>query len=148
MPAKNDRTFDNHSNENIDLSKPEEETQKDCETAQKEDDRSDIETLFSRLWPIATHDRNLALYGFRRYKTIHLLNLRFLENEIEKIDRKIYQGGLSIRLPHTTTDRLGLRHNGKDSGSSHPLTAITKALVLQMRELLKQYGTTVQMEAS
>jgi len=35
-----------------------------------------------------TEDNNLTLHGFRRFKTTHLVNLRFLEEEIAELDHK------------------------------------------------------------
>ena len=45
---------------------------------------------FPLLWQRSTEDNNLALHGFRRFKTTHLLNLRFLEEEIADLDHAIY----------------------------------------------------------
>ena len=92
---------------------------------------------FDKLWHNAVDDNYLTLYGFRRYRTSHLLNLRFLEAEIDKIDHAIFQAGLTLDyLP--VIDRLGLRTAKKDVPSA--TRAVDKALVLQLRELLKQYG--------
>jgi hypothetical protein len=46
----------------------------------------DSEATFRKLWKHSTEDNNLALYGFRRFKTSHLLNLRYLEEEISRLD--------------------------------------------------------------
>ncbi|KAF2658060.1 hypothetical protein K491DRAFT_574418, partial [Lophiostoma macrostomum CBS 122681] len=51
---------------------------------------------------------------FRRFKTTHLLNLRYLENEIVGMDHTIYQAGLSLSLSPSSEDRLGLGHARKD----------------------------------
>ncbi|KAH6986747.1 hypothetical protein EDB80DRAFT_590315, partial [Ilyonectria destructans] len=69
---------------------------------------------FPRHWEIATADSNLTLHGFRRFKTTHLLNLRYLEAEIAAIDHLIYQLGLSLNLEPDCTDRLGIKHCQKD----------------------------------
>jgi hypothetical protein len=41
-------------------------------------------------WQSSTTDSNLTLHVFRRFKTTHLLNLRFLEGEIADLDHVIY----------------------------------------------------------
>jgi hypothetical protein len=46
----------------------------------------------------STADNNLTLHGFRRSKTTHLLNLRYLEDEVAQIDHTLYQAGLSLNL--------------------------------------------------
>lgn len=100
---------------------------------------------FDKLWRNTVDDNYLTLYGFRRYRTIHLLNLRFLEAEIDKIDHAIFKAGLSLDyLP--VLDRLGLRNAKKDAT---PMTEIVdKTLVLRLRELLKQYGKSITISQS
>jgi hypothetical protein len=49
-----------------------------------------VAELFCKLWPRITSDDNLTLHGFRRFKTTHLLNLRFLEEEIAELDHVVY----------------------------------------------------------
>ena len=66
--------------------------------------------LFRRFWCATTDDRRLTLFGFRRYRTAHLLNLRFLEDEIHKIDHDIFQAGLQLDVTSTAAERLGLKH--------------------------------------
>lgn len=92
---------------------------------------------FDKLWRNAVDDNYLTLYGFRRYRTSHLLNLRFLEAEIDKIDHAIFQAGLSLdHLP--VLDKLGLKDAKKDA--TPVIEIVDKTLILQLRELLKQYG--------
>ena len=96
---------------------------------------------FRKLWPNITVDNYLTLFGFRRFRTAHLLNLRFLEDEISKIDRKIYQAGLQLDLPQANMDKLGLRHGKRDTNAPEVEEVINQNLVLKLRELIKQYGT-------
>ncbi|KAH6648135.1 hypothetical protein BKA67DRAFT_524118 [Truncatella angustata] len=70
---------------------------------------------FRQFWPRITDDNNLTLHGFRRFKTTHLLNLRFLEEEIAQIDHAIYQSGLGLGHEPSVRDRLGLKESKRDS---------------------------------
>jgi hypothetical protein len=97
--------------------------------------------IFRKLWPNVTVDNYLTLFGFRRFRTAHLLNLRFLEDEISRIDRKIYQAGLQLDLPPANKDKLGLRHGKRDTNALEVEEVINQELVLKLRELIKQYGT-------
>ncbi|KAH8590503.1 hypothetical protein B0O99DRAFT_551996 [Bisporella sp. PMI_857] len=98
-----------------------------------------ITNLFPRLWRCSTTDNNLSLYGFRRFKTSHLLNLRFLEEEVAELDHKIYQAGLSLGLEPTPSDRLGLRHSKIDANAPRMDDTIHTELVLQLRSTMKEY---------
>jgi hypothetical protein len=49
-------------------------------------ERTDLLREFAKYWRTATDDHNETLHGFRRFKTTQLLNLRFLEDEIEELD--------------------------------------------------------------
>ncbi|KAL8643956.1 MAG: hypothetical protein Q9226_008016 [Calogaya cf. arnoldii] len=97
--------------------------------------------VFPKVWSHSTEDKNLTLYGFRRFKTTHLVNLRFLEEEISGLDHRIYQAGLSLdngtldRKP----DRLGLRCSHRDANIPALQDSITDSLVLNLRHLLKDY---------
>jgi hypothetical protein len=95
---------------------------------------------FPTLWRTSTADDNVALYSFRRFKTTHLLNLRFLESEVAKLDHKIFQAGLSLGAPPSPADRLGLGHSKRDSIVPPNKDGITEDLVLQLRDLLREYG--------
>ena len=99
-----------------------------------------ITEQFCRVWPHVTADSNLTLHGFRRFKTTHLLNLRFLEEEIAQIDHVIYQQGLNLGHELSVTDRLGLKNSKRDSNVPAIEDAITPALILKLRALLQQYG--------
>lgn len=96
--------------------------------------------LFRNLWSNVTDDNPLTLYGFRRFRTTHLLNLRLLEAEIDKIDHEIYQAGLNLRLPATTADKLGLKHSKRDEHAPSPDEILQPELVLKLRQLVKEYG--------
>jgi len=99
-----------------------------------------VSNLFPRLWRWSTTDNNLSLYGFRRFKTSHLLNLRFLEEEVAELDHKIYQAGLSLGLEPTPSDRLGLRHSKIDANVPRIEDTIRTELVLRLRSTIKEYG--------
>lgn len=96
---------------------------------------------FRKHWQTATDDNNLTLHGFRRFKTAHLLNLRFLEDEIAELDHTIYQAGLSLNIDDSPSDRLGLKHSRRDTTVPSIETTITRELVFELRGLLQQYGS-------
>jgi hypothetical protein len=99
--------------------------------------------LFEKVWALSTEDNNIALYGFRRFKTIHLMNLRLLEDEIDRIDHQIYQAGLKLTVGSAPADRLGLKHCKKDEHALRPEEAISEPLISRLRNLLQQYGRCV-----
>ena len=94
---------------------------------------------FEKLWREVTDDNYLTLYGFQRYRTIHLLNLRFMEAEIKEINHNIYQASISLNhIP--TLDKLGLKHVKKDVTPATIEEAVNPAIIVRLRGLLKQYG--------
>lgn len=95
---------------------------------------------FQKNWQAASADSDLALYGFRRFKTSHLLNLRFLEDEIAEIDHIIYQAGLTLGVDHAPANKLGLNYCKREANVPAISETITEELVLRLRDLLKQYG--------
>ncbi|KAL8651855.1 MAG: hypothetical protein Q9210_003029 [Variospora velana] len=97
--------------------------------------------IFPKVWRHSTEDRNLTLYGFRRFKTSHLVNLRFLEEEIAELDHKIYQAGLSLDDGkwNRKQDRLGLQCSHRDASVPAIKDSITDSVVLRLRSLLKDY---------
>lgn len=97
---------------------------------------------FRKNWQAASADNAIALYGFRRFKTTHLLNLRFLEDEIAELDHIIYQAGLTLGVEHAPANKLGLSYCKRDANTPAIDTTITEALVLKLRGLLKQYGAS------
>jgi hypothetical protein len=107
------------------------------------DGKSEACKLFERVWALSTEDNNLALYGFRRFKTTHLLNLRLLEDEIDRIDHQIYQAGLKLTVDSAPADRLGLKHCKKDEHALRPEEAIGEPLISKLRNLLQQYGRCI-----
>jgi hypothetical protein len=100
-----------------------------------------ITDTFRRAWMASTADNNLTLHGFRRFKTTHLLNLRFLEDEIAQMDHTLYQAGLSLNLSPSSADRLGLGHSKRDPNIPKIHDVITAKFMLRLCDLLKQYGT-------
>ncbi|KAL9015117.1 MAG: hypothetical protein Q9173_000257 [Seirophora scorigena] len=97
--------------------------------------------IFPKIWGHSTEDRNLTLYGFRRFKTSHLVSLRFLEEEIAELDHRIYQDGLSLDngTLDRKSDRLGLRCSHRDASVPALQDSITDSVVLRLRSLLKEY---------
>lgn len=106
----------------------------------QKDRNSETARLFRNVWSNITDDNALTLYGFRRFRTTHLLNLRLLEIEIDKIDHQIYQAGLSLGLPSTSADKLGLKHSKRDGHAPSPEEILDPELVSKLRQLLKEYG--------
>ncbi|KAI9778745.1 MAG: hypothetical protein M1816_003918 [Peltula sp. TS41687] len=104
--------------------------------------RKDVINTFRKCWMTSTDDNNLTLHGFRRFKTTHLLNLRFLEDEIAEMDHTIYQAGLSLGQSPSS---LGLNHVKKDANAPSIDDAITREFVLKLRDLLGQYGLWQEM---
>lgn len=102
-----------------------------------------VTAAFHKAWIASTADNNLTLHGFRRFKTTHLLNLRFLENEIAEMDHVLYQAGLSLGVSPSSTDRLGLKHCKKDSNLPKIDDTITDDFISRLRDLLKQYGRRI-----
>ncbi|KAH8197327.1 hypothetical protein TruAng_008493 [Truncatella angustata] len=94
---------------------------------------------FRQFWPRITDDNNLTLHGFRRFKTTHLLNLRFLEEEIAQIDHAIYKSGLGLGHEPSVRDRLGLKESKRDSEVPAIEDTITTELVGKLRTLIQQY---------
>ena len=104
-----------------------------------QDPGSTINT-FRKAWIASTADSNQTLHGFRRFKTAHLLNLRLLEDEVAQMDNTLYQAGLSLDLPISSTDRLRLKKIKKDPTFPGISATITPEFVQKFRDLLKQYG--------
>lgn len=96
---------------------------------------------FRKSWQAASADNDLTLYGFRRFKTSHLLNLRFLEDEIAELDHDVFQAGLTLGLDHAPANKLGLNYCKRDAYTPDIGVIITGELVLRLRGLLRQYGT-------
>lgn len=101
---------------------------------------------FRTHWKSVTDGNNLTLFCFRRYRSIHLLNLRFLEDEIANLDREIYQSGLQLDIEPGSKDRMKLRSATRDKDVPSIKQTITKACVLKLRELLKEYGKVIRNE--
>ncbi len=73
-------------------------------------------------------------------QTSHLLNLRYLEQEIAELDHIIYQAGLALDLHPSSEDRLGLRHGKRDQAAPELDETAERQLILKLRHLLAQYG--------
>ena len=97
-------------------------------------------SIFPQVWQSSTTDSNVSLHGFRRFKTSHLVNLRFMEEEIAKIDHRIYQAGLHLGFEPTAVDRLGLGTSKRDANFPKTDETVTPALVRCLRSMLKDYG--------
>lgn len=106
----------------------------------KHQDDQTYAKLFRKLWLKVTDDNSLTLHGFRRFKTTHLVNLRFLEEEIHKVDHEIYQAGLKFGFEATSVDKLGLRHATRDASALGAEEVISSTLIVKLRALIRQYG--------
>jgi hypothetical protein len=100
----------------------------------------DSNETFKRLWKHSTEDNNLTLYGFRRFKTTHLLNLRYLEEEIFRLDNDIYNAGLRSGRELGVRDRLGLRYSKTDPSALQDDEIMNREMILRLRNLLKGYS--------
>lgn len=107
-----------------------------------------LESLnFRQIWQHSTEDNNLTLYGFQRFKTSHLLNLRYIEKEIAQLDREIYQRGLKCMASEEDDrryDRLRLRFSQRDQDFNEKQDWICSEMILRLRSLLKEYGECIQ----
>ena len=95
---------------------------------------------FARLWTQVTEDNYFSLFGFRRFRTAHLLNLRFLENEIDTLDHQIYQAGIRLERSPTSGNKLGLAHAKKDHEEVAWSQVIDETMIMKLRDLLRKYG--------
>ena len=100
----------------------------------------EMRASFREIWSDTISDHRLTLFGFRRYRTTHLVNLRYLELELEKISNVIFQAGMQLDQPPSDLDRLGLRYIRKQPGTSAKLEIINGNTILRLRELIKEYG--------
>ncbi|TLD11688.1 hypothetical protein PspLS_11777 [Pyricularia sp. CBS 133598] len=105
-------------------------------------EQQDLLGAFRRHWQVATADSNLTLHGFRRFKKSHLLNLRFLEDDIAQLDHKIYQTALSMDIKPLGTDRLGLSNCIRKTNLPPPEEIINRDRVIKLRDLLQSYDDT------
>ncbi|TGO57574.1 hypothetical protein BCON_0064g00440 [Botryotinia convoluta] len=98
---------------------------------------------FRTHWSTSTDDNELSLFSFRRFRSSHLINLRFLEEEIAKLDREIFQAGLQIGIDAERKDLLGLRLARKDSNVPPIEETITQEKVWKLRRLLREYDEAI-----
>ena len=102
---------------------------------------SDSEEIFRKSWAAITDPNPLTLFGFRRFRTSHLLNIRALELEILDIDHHIFQAGLGLGEMHGDRDRLALTHAIRDPEAVRKNNPkIDESLLTRLRTLLQQYG--------
>ncbi|KAL8890773.1 MAG: hypothetical protein Q9192_005827 [Flavoplaca navasiana] len=81
---------------------------------------------------------------FRKAWTAHLLNLRFLEQDIDKVDHQLYQAGLELDNSHNVIDRLALKQAKRDGSLKGNMDGITnERLIKRLRCLLKQYDDAI-----
>jgi hypothetical protein len=119
--------------------KPEEATHTSMIEDVSEDD--DVQDMFRKVWPAVTDPNPLILFGFRRFRTSHLLNLRALEHDIMLLDHDIFQAGLQFGKETRKGERLALSHAGRDvvpEGASLPV--VDRKKIEDLRSLLQQYG--------
>ena len=101
---------------------------------------------FNKIWRASTSDNRLTLFELRRYRTTHLLNLRFLETKINEIDHNLNQAGLHQSQPpdrEHTLDRLGLKHCKKNSKAVKIKDVVNRNLIIRLRQLIKEYGSFI-----
>lgn len=74
-------------------------------------------------------------HSFRKFRTMHLLNLRFLENEILALEQLFFQAGLHISKPNEDGNP-----NAIDPRFSSDQENISATFVETLRRLIEQYG--------
>jgi hypothetical protein len=116
-----------------------------CQISLVEDigDTDGVQDMFSKVWPTVTDPNPLVLFGFRRFRTSHLLNLRALEHEILEIDHQVFQAGLQLGKP-PGRDRLALDHAERDTLAF----VFDREKLERLRSLLLQYGKCAGMITS
>lgn len=103
---------------------------------------------FAKNWKICTSQERVTLFGFRRFRTSQLLNIRFLEDEIAKLDADIYQAGLKLGIEEEKEDRLGLRNAQRLADASEAASIITDANVQKLRSLIREYSKNISFSYS
>ncbi|KAJ6780188.1 hypothetical protein PWT90_04448 [Aphanocladium album] len=94
--------------------------------------------VFARVWPNITDDNALTLFGFRRFRTAHLLNIRMLENEITEANRKVMTAGAALGIPLPARNKLGLGYGTRRAAwELNPV--MDHAFMANLRRLLKEY---------
>lgn len=108
-----------------------------CQTSLVEDtgETDGVQVMFSKVWPAVTDSNPLVLFGFRRFRTSHLVNLRALEHEILEIDHQVFQAGLQLGTS-PKRDRLALDHAERDT----LVPVLDREKLERLRSLLQQYG--------
>jgi hypothetical protein len=101
----------------------------------------DFSLEFPKHWRSSTSDSSpLSLFGFRRFMTNQLLNVRFLEYEIAILESQIYQAGLKVEVPLETREKLGLSNITIDPNAPGFDKVVTSEMVYKLRRLLKEYS--------
>lgn len=95
---------------------------------------------FAEAWQEATSDNTFTLHGFRRFRTSHLLNLRFLERELADLDHQFFQAGLRTKQPDRPLDKLGLTEAKIDTEIASIDSIVTESSIDKLRDLVKRYG--------
>ena len=104
----------------------------------------ETKALLAEIWPIITSDNTLTLHGFRRFRTLHLFNLRILEKEIDGFDRNLYQAALATVEVSRPYDKLGVGSARRDTVVPSPSDVANPESLKRLRELLTQYGRSVK----
>ena len=107
-----------------------------------------VQQSFKTQWSRVTHANDLALFGFRRFRTSHLLNLRLMEEEIKALDHKVFQAGLGMEDGSRKKGRLSLTHDEGDQPSHAGSVMINHEMTLRLRSLIKKYGMSYSDPAS
>jgi hypothetical protein len=104
--------------------------------------RNALLAAFPRVWQEATSDNTFTLHGFRRFRTSHLLNLRFLEQGLADLDRQFFQAGLALRQPDRPLNKLGLNEAKIDqvAAGANLSLSIDQESIDKLRELVARYG--------
>jgi hypothetical protein len=76
------------------------------------------------------------------YRHRHLLNPRFLGNEITEFSRKMFIGGEGLGLPLPPNHKLGLGR-GAERQASESNPTLNHKFTSKLRQLVKDYGTLI-----
>lgn len=112
----------------------------------QENDAKRLAKDFRSHWRTATDDNELSLFSFRRYRTSHLINLRFLENEVERVTHEIYQAGLQVEIKEECKKKLGLQYATRNPNTQPIEEVITRPKILELRALMKEYGERFKLQ--
>jgi len=110
-----------------------------CQYIDKDSSKNTFDYLsgFPDHWRSSTSLEKVPLFGFRRFRTSQLLNIRFLEDEISTLDREIYQAGLQLPIQYVSENH---EHARRDPNAAGPNKVINETTIHRLRTLLKQYS--------